>query len=150
MSAYRTAQKPVRWRLKPEERRAILIVGDLIVTFLALVIAAMEFSRLMLTWNMAVETTRLGARVAVVCDQGDSAVRQRMREMLPILDNGNIVISYPTTGCSSLSCEPVTVRIVNLEVPLSIPGIPLSFPLPSMATSLPSESMSSADNALCN
>lgn len=39
MSAYRTAQKPIRWRLKPEERRAVLIAGDLIVTFLALVIA---------------------------------------------------------------------------------------------------------------
>ncbi len=39
MSAFRTAQKPVRWRLKPEERRMILLAGDLVVTFLALLIA---------------------------------------------------------------------------------------------------------------
>lgn len=39
MSAYKAVQKPIRWRLKPEERRYILLVGDLVVTVLALFIA---------------------------------------------------------------------------------------------------------------
>ncbi|GAA4411517.1 TadE/TadG family type IV pilus assembly protein [Quisquiliibacterium transsilvanicum] len=120
------------------------------IAFLTLVIGAMEFSRLMLTWNMAVETTRLGARVAVVCDKNDPAIRRRMRDMLPALSDSNIVISYPAAGCTSLSCEPVTVRIVNFDVPLIVPFIPLNFTLPSLATSLPSESLSSTDNPLCD
>lgn len=39
MSAVKAVQKPVRWRLRPEERRGILIFGDLIVTLLALLVA---------------------------------------------------------------------------------------------------------------
>lgn len=142
--------KPLRCTLTRQRGAAAVEFALTAIAFLALVIGAIEFSRLMLTWNMAVETTRLGARVAVVCDKNDTAIKRRMREMLPPLSDANIVVSYPTSGCTARSCEPVTVRIVNFDVPLVIPGIPLSFTLPSLATSLPSESLSSADNPLCD
>jgi len=119
------------------------------IAFLMLVFAVMEFSRLMLAWNMAVEATRLGARVAVVCDVGDSAVKRRMRNVLPQLTDSNIVVEYPTTSCSATSCEPVTVSIVNYQIDLFIPGVP-PITLPGLTTSLPAESLSSANNPLCD
>lgn len=39
MGAYKAVQKPVRWRIRPEERRIILMAGDLLVTIIALFIA---------------------------------------------------------------------------------------------------------------
>ncbi len=39
ISSYRVTRKPIFWRLRPGERRTILLVGDLMVTFIALFIA---------------------------------------------------------------------------------------------------------------
>ena len=44
MSATKAIQKPVRWRLSPEERRSILLVGDLIFTILAMFIGVYFWS----------------------------------------------------------------------------------------------------------
>lgn len=120
------------------------------ILFIALVIAVIEFAMLMYVYSTAVEATRLGARVAVVCDPGDEVVKARMQNMLSILEPENITISYPASGCSAATCDPVTVRISNLTYKATIPLVPLSFPIPSFATSLPSESLSSTDNPLCN
>lgn len=120
------------------------------VLFVALILAVIEFAMVMYVYATAVEATRLGARVAVVCDAGDDAVKKRMKEMLNMLEPANIVVSYPAVGCSATTCDPVTVRITNLTYKASIPLVPLSFPLPEFATSLPAESLSSDGNALCN
>jgi exopolysaccharide biosynthesis polyprenyl glycosylphosphotransferase len=39
MSVTKTIQKPVRWRIKPEERRSLLLAGDLLATTIALFFA---------------------------------------------------------------------------------------------------------------
>ena len=121
-----------------------------VLIFLSLVIGVIEFSRTMFHWSTAIEATRLGARVAVVCDQNDSAVRTRMKNMLPLLKDENIQVTYPSSGCSSTSCDPVTVTLVNFEIPTIIPVAPIKFLLPPLSTSLTAESLSSADNYLCN
>jgi len=121
-----------------------------VLVFLSLTIGVIEFSRVMFHWSTAVEATRLGARVAVVCDQNDSAVRTRMKNMLPLLKDSNIVISYPAGGCSPSSCEPITVSLTGVTIRTIIPIVPLSIPLPGLSTSLTPESMDSTDNYLCN
>lgn len=121
------------------------------ILFLALVIAVIEFARLMFTYSTAIEATRLGARIAVVCGVADvSKVKSRMKDLLPILAPANIDISYPASSCSAATCDPVTVRIQGLTVNLGIPLAPLSFTVPGFTTSLPAESLDSTDNALCS
>jgi Flp pilus assembly protein TadG len=121
------------------------------IIFLAMVIAVIEFARLMYIYSTAVEATRLGVRLAVVCSVNDEAkVKARMKAMLPLLEPGNISISYPGGTCSAATCPSVTVRIQNLTVSTGIPLVPLSFPIPDFATSLPAESLDSTDNPICS
>lgn len=121
-----------------------------VLIFLTLVIGVIEFSRVMLHWSTAIEATRLGARVAVVCDRNSPAVRKRMRHMLPLLQDENIRVDYPTAGCNTTTCPPVTVSLTGFTVSTIIPLAAVSFMLPDLSTSLSSESLSSADNQLCN
>lgn len=120
------------------------------LVFLSLTLGVIEFSRFLFHWSTAVEATRLGARVAVVCNVGDTAVKARMRDMLPLLDDADITVTYPSGGCSATSCEPVTVHLSNVTIPLIIPIVPISLQLPQLHTSLTAESLDSADNYLCN
>lgn len=121
-----------------------------ILVFLSLTIGAIEFARFLFHWSTAVEATRLGARVAVVCDQGDTAVKARMRAMMPLLKDGDITVTYPAGGCSATTCDPVTVHLQNVTIPLIIPIIPISLQLPPLHTSLTAESLESSGNYLCN
>jgi Flp pilus assembly protein TadG len=121
-----------------------------VLIFLSLVIGVIEFSRVMFHWSTAVEATRLGARVAVVCDQNAAAVKNRMREILPLLQDSDIVITYPTAGCTAATSEPVTVRLNAFRLSTIIPVGTISMLLPPLSTSLTAESLSSTDNALCN
>lgn len=118
--------------------------------FFGLTIGIIEFARWMYVVNAAVEATRFGARVAAVCDKNDATVRDRMRMILPSLADTNIAISYPTSACTNTLCEPVTVSIQNYSLSLLIPLAPLTVPIPSLSTSIPAESLSSASNWLCN
>lgn len=121
-----------------------------VLIFLTLTIGVIEFARVMFHWSTAIEATRLGARVAVVCDRNDTAVKFRMRSMLPLLQDSDIAITYPTAGCTAATCEPITVSLVNFNVSTIIPIATISVLLPPLSTSLTAESLSSTDNALCN
>jgi Flp pilus assembly pilin Flp len=142
----------MRTHLGRRQRGAVATEFALIfIVFMALVIAVIEFARVMFIYSTAVEATRLGARIAVVCSTGDTAhVKARMKDMLTLLEPANIDIAYPTPGCSAKACEPVTVRIQGLTVKAAIPLVPLSFPIPAFSTSLPSESLSSTNNPICS
>lgn len=123
----------------------------ILVLFMGLVIGVVEFARVMYIYSTAVETTRLGARIAVVCGSGSAAnVKARMVQMLPLLTAGNITITYPAPGCSATTCDPVTVSINNVAVKAAIPLAPLTFNLPSFSTSLPAESLDSTNNSICS
>ena len=39
IDTYRAMQRPVRWRLRPEERRVVLLIGDLVINYFALFLA---------------------------------------------------------------------------------------------------------------
>jgi Flp pilus assembly protein TadG len=120
--------------------------------FVLLVILVVEFGRLMYTWVAAGEAARLGARVAVVCDTGSPAPRQRMVSLLPALRSARIDVDYTATHAV------VTVSELVVRTAIPVQGLleagfgssNVAFYLPSIRASLPTEALSSADNALCN
>lgn len=116
--------------------------------FFTLLFGAMEMSRVLFYMNTASEATRLGARVAVVCDVGDDVVKTKMKNMLGILNDADINVGYTPMGCSASTCESITVSVTK-RVNTFIPFVPLTLSLPPFATTLPRESLTSANNSIC-
>lgn len=141
---------PARPLLPRRQRGATAVEFAIIAAvFLMLLIGAMEMGRLLWTWNAAAEATRLGARLAVVCDPGDADIVTRMQRMLPGLPAGNVSIAYVPGGCTVANCQSVTVSIVGYQHSLVIPFLPMTLALPPFSTRLPRESMSSTNNPVC-
>lgn len=113
-----------------------------------LMLGIMEFSRVLYYWNTATEATRLGARLAVVCDQDAAAIKTKMQTMLGILDSSNISVDYigeDGSGCDPDSCRSVTVSISGVTISTLVPLLPLDIAMPPFITTLPRESMDSAN-----
>ena len=121
------------------------------IAFFTLLIGIMEMGRVLFYWNTAAEVTRLGARMAVVCDLGDAAIiKARMVKLFPKLDTAEITLDYQPNNCSSASCELITVSITpKTPIQTFIPFVPQSLTMPSFATTLTRESMDSVDNPVC-
>lgn len=117
--------------------------------FFTILLGAMEMSRLLWTWNAAGEATRLGARLAVVCDINDPIIKARMQQMLPALSASNITIDYLDPGCTAATCKSVRVTLAGYTHQPIIPFVPLSIPIPPFQTTLPKEFMQSAGNPAC-
>jgi Flp pilus assembly protein TadG len=110
-----------------------------------LLFGIMEMGRVLFYWNTAAETTRLGARLAVVCNKDAAAIKARMQSMLNLLSPANIDIAYAPASCDINTCRLVTVSITGLTVSTFIPFVPLSLTMPSFSTTLPRESLDSAN-----
>lgn len=119
--------------------------------FFTLVFGVMEMGRILFYMNSAAEATRLGARVAVVCDVNAAAIKTKMINMLGILTTADINISYTPSFCSVSTCESVTVSVRKENIKTFIPFVPLTFKLPPFSTTLPRESLNSAgtSNPVC-
>ena len=119
--------------------------------FLLLLLGMMEMGRMLYYWNAAVEATRLGARVAAVCDVDDSAIKTRMQEILDLLPTGQIDVVYKPAGCNLNTCTSVTVSVLaGTTVATYIPFVPLALTLPAFSTTLPRESMRSDIDGIAN
>lgn len=136
---------------------AIVEFGLIAGVFFTLLIGIAEFSRVLFYWNTAAEVTRLGARMAVVCDAGDANIKTRMRDMLPLLQNSNISVAYEPAGCDSdpanarASCQSVTVSVANVSVATVIPLVPLTLSMPPFTTTMTRESMqTSTGGTVCS
>ena len=122
------------------------------VAFFMLLIGIMEMGRVLFYWNSAEEATRLGARIAVVCDKDDADIKVRMRQIFPVVPANKILISYQPDGCTINTCQRVTVSIDGgVAVATYIPFVSLSLSMPPFTTSLPRESMDgvSGTNPVC-
>ncbi|MEX3931195.1 TadE/TadG family type IV pilus assembly protein [Paraburkholderia phymatum] len=116
--------------------------------FFTLLIGIMEMGRVLFYWNTAVEATRWGARVAVVCDINSSQnvnnpVIRDMQKLLPILQPANVTVTYAPAGCDATSCTSVTVAIANVAVNTVVPFVPFNLTMPPFSTRLPRESLNS-------
>ena len=125
-----------------------VLVCSLLFTLL---FGMMEMARMLFYWNSAVEATRYGARMAVVCDLDDAGIKTKMRTRLTILPISKIQIQYEPAGCTVDTCQAVTVSILSgVAVTTFIPYVPLTLTLPPFSTTLPRESMLSVVNGIAN
>ena len=122
--------------------------GLVAVLFLGILLGAVELGRIMWVWNAAAEATRLGARVAVVCDKNDTTVVALMRERLPYLANGNVTVAYLPDTCTAQTCTSVRVTLAGYTH-RTLMLIPLNIPIPTFQTTLPKEYMDSTSNDAC-
>jgi len=142
-------------RQRTGERGAAAVEFALVcLIFFTVLFGAAEMGRLMFYWNTAAEVTRLGARMAVVCDPdaiSRDAIRARMRELLPIIPDADIVVAYSPAGCTVETCQLATVSIVA-TTPLQtyIPFAPMSVLMPTFTTTLSRESMQSTFGGVAN
>jgi Flp pilus assembly protein TadG len=139
---------------KPRIRQAgvaaveFALIASLLFTLL---IGIMEFSRITFYWNAATEATRLGARLAVVCDMDDATIRARMTALFPVLSADKIAIAYWPDGCAAETCRQVRVTInAPDELPTFIPGFDMNAVMPPFMTTLPRESMKSTFGGAAN
>jgi Flp pilus assembly protein TadG len=149
----RTALRPPA---PPRQGGAALVEFALVaMIFFLLLLAIFEFGRLMFTWNSAVEATRRGARLAVVCDLDVPAIKTQMRSILPVVSDSDIQISYLPSGCDADSCESVTVRILpggqtDAAFQYYIPFLNSAWKIPEFSTTLTRESLSTGSGADAN
>jgi Flp pilus assembly protein TadG len=130
------------------------------IVFFSLLLGIVDFGRWLFTMNAASEATRLGARVAVVCDVDDNAVRDRMRAILPALTDAQIQVNYfasdPSNmnnwvaGCTFNTCAGVQVQLSGVTIPGIAWFLPAGLPVPSFPTSLTRESLISAIDGSAN
>jgi len=146
--------------IHPKKQRGIYAIEFVMVSalFLFVLFALIEFGRLMYLYNAAGDATRMGARMAVVCNKDAAAIKTRMIAQVPGLTAGNIDITYLPAGCvaakslsTEVACESVTVKLKDFTTTLSLP---VQFSLgsifiPAFSTTLVRESMSSTSNSLC-
>jgi hypothetical protein len=125
-----------------------------LLVFFMFLLGVTDFARMLYTWNAATESTRLGARFAVVCADpaNDAQVLQKMRMMVP--DIGAVALAWEPAGCNAVNCAGVTVTITSLNYrwlsPLTGAVMPVRA-LPSFSTYLPREMMRQDPNnaAIC-
>ena len=125
-----------------------------LVVFFMFLLGVTDFARMLYTWNAATESTRLGARFAVVCADpaNDAQVLQKMRMMVP--DIGAVALAWEPAGCNAANCAGVTVTITSLNYrwlsPITGAVMPVRA-LPSFSTYLPREMMRQDPNnaAIC-
>lgn len=142
----------VRRPLPPAPQRGMAAVefALIAVVFFMLLLGAIEIARVLWVWNAAGEATRYGARMAVVCDLNDSAIKTRMRERLAGLGSANITLAYLPAGCAVSTCQSVTVTLSGLTENTLIPFVNFAPTLPAFRTTLSRESLGSANNPACS
>lgn len=147
----------MRQTLKSRQSGATAVEFALVLLiFLTFLLAITDFSRMLFTWNAANEATRAGARYAVVCDDrtGQAQVLARMQALLPQITNINV--AWTPAGCTTATCEGVTVTIVGLNYHWISPIVGLAslapISMPTFSTFLPREIMRQDPNspAICN
>lgn len=142
-------------RLKPTQRGATTVEFALsLLVLLMFLLGIVDFSRMLFTWNGMAEATRAGARYAVVCDDQtrQADVLAKMQALMPEISAINV--EWQPSGCSTSTCEGVTVSIAasNFRWISPVPGAANRLiPMPTFPAFLPREMMrqDTFSNAIC-
>jgi hypothetical protein len=148
---------------KIQQRGATAVEMALVMTFfiIPMMFGLVDFSRWFAAVIAANEATRLGARIAVVCDNPaksgaqTAGIKARMRSILPpTITDGHIDIEYLPLSCGASEVCGVAVKLKALSSGTNpephidaiagvFPFIPAVLPLPSFRTVLTRESLES-------
>lgn len=127
------------------------------VLFLTLMMAITSFGHWLFTLEMVADATRLGARIAAVCDVGDGVIKSRMQQRLPQLSlaTSDLTLTYVPAGCNKSTCQAVQVALNGVSYHPWIPFLASAFSIPPFTTTLPRESLESVNlagetNPVCN
>jgi Flp pilus assembly protein TadG len=135
---------------KSQHGAAAVELALVAIVFFMLLIGIVEAGRVLFTWNAAVEATRYGARVAVVCDLGNkAAVVASMQKIMPALTTDNVVVVYGAQEVSvstqDLPISPLIPRPTPAPAPDSATQrTPFILTVPPFTTTLPRESMANS------
>lgn len=125
------------------------------VLFFTVLLGITDFGRILFTWNAVAEATRLGARISVVCDNDNGAIKgaakvlAEMQKFVPQIKAGNLKIDWYqgnsiSTGCDSSNCTGVAVSVTGLTIQPLSPVTWMGFStlnVPGFSTYLPREIM---------
>jgi Flp pilus assembly protein TadG len=147
--------------MKKQTGSVVVEFALVLIIFLTFLLGILDFARMLWTWNAATEATRWGARTAVVCDKGATAVLANMQKFVPQLTAANVQIDWYdaagniSTSCDSTSCAGVNVKIVNLNYRWISPigfANQAAIPMPGFSSFLPREAMGRDPNssAVCS
>jgi Flp pilus assembly protein TadG len=121
------------------------LVGTVLISLLLGITA---FGHWMYTLEMVADATRSGARIAVVCDLSDTAIRSAVQNRVPQLSltNAQITLQYLPNGCTKSNCQSVRIGLSGATYSPWFPAA-AAFPIPPFTTSLPRESLESVNAA---
>ncbi len=119
------------------------------VLFVTLLMTILGFGHWMYTMEMVADATRMGARMAVVCNVNAATIKQRIQQRVPQLSlaSSQVSLQYSPSGCTKSTCQSVQVSLTGVSYSGWIPVLPASIPLPPFTTTLPRESLESVDAA---
>src|SRR5678816_1532948 len=105
------------YRVDEQQGATMVEFAMAITVFITLLLAIMDFGRVLYAWNAAAEATRWGARIAVVCDQlSPDQIRSKMKIILPELTDANITINwYNPEGTVNNSCDSSNCKGVEIS-----------------------------------
>ena len=139
-----------KWWRRNQSGAAAVEFALIAIVFFTLLLGIIEFGRVLFTWNSAIEATRYGVRVAVVCDIDSTAIVSHMQQIMPAITAANVAVTYEPSLCSQSTCERVKVKIQGLSVTPMIPFLNVTLPVPASQTSLLRESLASTSNPVCS
>lgn len=121
----------------------LAVVGTVLFMLL---FGAVEFGRLLYTFEMLGEGTRRAARLAAVCPLNDPGITATAQfATLPNFGSGNVQVQYLDANGNATatysSIEYVRVQVVGYSIPLSIPLVNPTVTAPDFAVTLPRESL---------
>ena len=132
--------------MKPRQSGSTAVEFALVlIVFFTFFLGITDFARMLFTWGAADEASRNGARFAAICDDtaNKAKVLARMKGVLPQI--GDITLAWNPAGCTSATCEGVTVTITSLNYqwisPIAGSAALAAISMPTFSTYLPREIM---------
>jgi Flp pilus assembly protein TadG len=139
----------IRTPLRSQRGAAAVEFALISTVFFGLLLGAAEMGRVLWVWNAAAEATRLGARVAAVCDMNAATIKSQMQQQLGSLANANITLTYLPASCTASTCQSVTITLTGYTEQTFVPFFNFSPSLPAFTTTISREGLSSTNNPAC-
>lgn len=127
--------------------------------FLLVFFGVVEFSRLMIAFELGAEVTRRAARIASTCAMGTAQRDSIVARLQPMISASGLlqqtsaswlILSYQPEGCAAENCRFVEARLTGLQTEHAVPGMSALIALPDFPARVPREAMTNAPDGNVN